>query len=593
MAARPFFQKKTIIEGLTIVFRLLQPYKRLFWFLSLLSVVAAAAEAFVPFLAGRIFDGIVAVSRREEAVAQTLANALLLWLAIRILSDISQWRIATKKSFIATRLESEYIARGFGKLLEMPMSFHKHRKHGEVTDRINRASSQLEIIVEDILITLAPQFLSIVIALVIAIFINLEMAMILVAALFVYIAVLWKSVPQLGGIQTKMNRAYNRAYGKAYDVLGNVQEVKQATMEKIEARRLLDDFVNKAAGFWLKLVAIRQRLGFWQRILVTLTQLSIFFISIFLVRDGAITPGQLVAFNGYAAMFFGPFVVLGNHWHTVQNGLISIIRAENILKTPTEVYEPPNAVIITELKGDVRFKNVRFGYEKDQDVLKGISFEAKPGEVVALVGESGVGKTTILDLLLGFYFPREGKLLIDGHDIRELDLTSYRRQIAVVPQEVTLFNDTIMNNIKYGSPGASEKAARLAAVQAHASEFIESFPKKYRQLVGWRGIKLSTGQKQRLAIARAILRNPKILILDEPTSALDAESERYIKESLKDLMVGKTTFIVAHRLSTIKEADKILVFDKGKLVEHGRHEELIKKKKGVYRKLYELQIGFY
>ncbi|KKU91093.1 MAG: ABC transporter related-protein [Candidatus Jorgensenbacteria bacterium GW2011_GWA1_48_11] len=586
--------KRTILEGTRVVFKYLKPYKGAFWFLLLLSIVAAVAEAFIPLLGGRIFDGIVAISEHKDAILPTLINALLIWLAIKLLSDASQWRIGYRRSYIATRIESEYLANGFGKLLEMPMSFHKHRKHGEVIDRINRASGQLENFVENIMITLAPQFLSILIALVIAVYINASLAMILVATLLIYIVVLWRSVPRLATIQTTMNRAYNRAYGRAYDKLDNVQEIKQATAEKNEARRILDDFLNKASVWWIKIVAIRQKLNFTQRMLITLTQLSVFFSSIFLVEQNLITPGELVAFNGYAAMFFGPFVVIGNQWHTIQNGLISLVRSEKILNLPTEQYHPANAVILSGLRGDIQFRDVRFNYEKkQQEVLRGVSFEAKAGEVVALVGESGVGKTTILDLLLGFYFPQAGSISIDGHDIHDLDLLAYRGQIAVVPQEVTLFNDTIINNIRYGSPGKSESKIKLAATQAHASEFIESFPKKYKQLVGWRGIKLSTGQKQRIAIARAILRAPRILILDEPTSALDAESEKLIKSSLETLMKGRTTFIVAHRLSTIREADKILVFEKGKIIESGRHEELLKKTRGTYRKLYNLQIGFY
>ena len=222
--------------------------------------------------------------------------------------------------------------------------------------------------------------------------------------------------------------------------------------------------------------------------------------------------------------------------------------------------------------------------------MKNVSFTVKPGEVVALVGESGVGKTTLIELILAFHFPTRGKIFIDGHDIRSLDLKNYRSKIATVPQEISLFNDTVLMNIRYGNFGASDVKARRAAEEAHAAEFIESFPKKYRQLVGWRGVKLSTGQKQRIAIARAILRDPRILILDEPTSALDAKSEEVIKASLAKLMRGRTTFIIAHRLSTVQHADKIIVLDKGTIAEVGRHEELLQRG-GIYRRLYDIQFS--
>jgi subfamily B ATP-binding cassette protein MsbA len=196
-----------------------------------------------------------------------------------------------------------------------------------------------------------------------------------------------------------------------------------------------------------------------------------------------------------------------------------------------------------------------------------------------------------VDLISGYYRPTKGRIMVDGHAVQRLDLKFLRSQIAVVPQELLLFNDTIKANIRYGSFGASDGAIHTAAKKAHADEFIQLFAKKYNQLVGERGIKLSVGQKQRIAIARAILRNPRILTLDEPTSALDAKSEAVIAESLGELMAGRTTFIIAHRLSTVRRADMILVLDKGRIVERGRHEELIQIPNGVYRKLYELQIG--
>jgi subfamily B ATP-binding cassette protein MsbA len=205
-----------------------------------------------------------------------------------------------------------------------------------------------------------------------------------------------------------------------------------------------------------------------------------------------------------------------------------------------------------------------------------------------LVGESGVGKTTLADLLSGYYAPKKGKILVDGHDIAKISLKSLRENIAIVPQEVTLFNDTIMNNIKYGRVGATNEEVIAAAKVSHAHKFIQKFPKKYKQIVGERGIKLSTGQKQRVAIARAILRNPKILILDEATSSLDSATEKLVQDALSHLIKGRTTFVIAHRLSTIRKADKIIVLEKGRIIEQGDHQELMEKG-GVYKELCKLQ----
>lgn len=343
----------------------------------------------------------------------------------------------------------------------------------------------------------------------------------------------------------------------------------------------------------MELSEIWNRLSFYQRFLVTLTQFSVYVISIYFIRIDVMTVGDLIIFNGYAAMIFGPFVRLGRDWQNLQNGITSIFRAESLLvEFPEENYEPENAVIMEEFKGDVLFKDVSFHYHKKSgQVLENISFHATPGMTIALVGQSGVGKTTLTEMISYYLHPTGGKILIDGHSIKNLNLNVLRSNIAVVPQEVTLFNDTVKNNIKYGRFSASDEEVASAARLAHADIFIQKFPKKYKQIVGEHGVKLSTGQKQRVAIARAILRDPKILILDEPTSALDAVSEKLITESLDTLMRGRTTFIIAHRLSTVRKADLILVFEAGQIVERGRHEELLKISDGAYRHLYELQIG--
>ncbi len=270
---------------------------------------------------------------------------------------------------------------------------------------------------------------------------------------------------------------------------------------------------------------------------------------------------------------------------------MDIARVEKMLDQAPEKYHPENAVILKELRGDIEFKNTSFSYKRGQKVLDNVSFTVRAGEVVALVGESGVGKSTLIELLSGYYFANTGKVLVDGRDIKRLDLNFLRGSIGVVPQEVVLFNDTVKNSIRYGKFGASEEEVLSAAKEAYADDFIEKFPKKYETVVGERGIKLSVGQKQRIAIARAILRDPKILILDEPTSALDSATERSVTESLEKLMQGRTTFIVAHRLSTVRKADKILVLEAGTIKEAGNHDELMQKEGGAYRHLYEMHIG--
>lgn len=585
--------RKTFREGAGVIIRQLKPHKRTVGLLAAFSLVAAMAEAFVPFLAGKIFDAIILLSKNPLSSLTSIFFIVAIWFLLRLGSDIAEWKIGFSNERLGVMLEAEYIAGGFGNLFEMPLSFHKNKKHGEVGEKIHRAAGWLENLVSRVSLNLLPSFLSIIVALCIAFFINLKLTLVLVLAIAIYVFLLWRAVPQLAGLQQKMHLAYSRAYGDTYDALENIQEIKQAATEAEEKRKIHRKFVLRAAPLWLRISYIFRQLSFFQRLLIVLTQLAIFAISIFLVRNGTLTPGELVAFNGYAAMIFGPFVILGQNWQTIQNGLVALVQAEKILGRPKEIYNPKGAVAPKKLKGEIIFNNVSFAYHKSNYILENVSFKASAGEKIALVGKSGVGKTTIIDLLLGFYFPQKGEILVDGIDIKKFNLTAYRLRLGVVPQEPTLFNDSIENNILYGNVGKSEAEIKEASRLAHAAEFIEEFPQKYKQLVGWRGVKLSIGQKQRLALSRAFLRNPDILILDEPTSALDAYSEQFIKDSLKKLMAGRTTLIIAHRLSTIREVDKILVLENGRIIEQGNHKELMKIKDGAYRKLYSLQAGFY
>ena len=584
-----------IRKGLKIIFRYLGNYKKEIIILAVLGIISAITNGAVPYLVGGLLDSILEPSKifvGTKIEMPLFLFFLLIWLTVQLIADFVDWRSNIKNSYLSETIYSRYLIQGFGKLLELPLSFHKSHKMGDITDRINRGATHLSMITSNVIIDLAPQFLSIGVALGICFYVNYILASLLLFGVIVYVMIILKIAPPLTKLQRKMHKAYNIAFGDAYDAIFNIQAVKQAVTEEYEQRRFFRKFCLKAAGFWKKMASIWQKMNFYQRLIITFTQLSVFVLSIFFVYKGRMTIGTLVMFNGYAGMLFGPFVRLGHNWQTIQNGLVALERAEKILSLPKENYVPKDAIILSDIKGEVVFENVSFTYrEKQGKVLDGVSFRVKPGEVVALVGESGVGKSTLVDLISGYYFPQEGRILIDGHDIRNLNLKFLRSKIAVVPQEVVLFNDTVKRNIAYGKFSASEKEIKDAAKKSYASEFIEKFPKKYNQIVGERGIKLSVGQKQRIAIARAILRNPSILILDEPTSALDAKSEKYIQESLEKLMKGRTTFIIAHRLSTVRKADKILVLKDGKIVEQGKHEELIKIPHGVYRQLYELQIG--
>ncbi len=583
--------KDNIYTGLKVIIKYITEFKVQLIVLIVLGILSAIGNATVPYIAGRFFDSINSDTVIDLFGNQLPAYAVLLiiWAIIQAITYTIDWRNEIMSQYLSNKIWLNYLSRGFSYVLNLPISFHKKNKMGEIGETINIAANSLETIVGRHVIDIAPQLLSIIIALIIAMYINIKLAFILVSALIIYIFVLSLKIRPVAEYHKEYRKNVRELFGDAYDSILNTHAIKQSSAEEYER----DKLQNKSAlsiPLWMRLSKVWSTLSLYQKIIILITQISIFIISIINIRNGIMTLGELLSFNAYTAMIFGPFMSIARDWQSIQGGIINIQKTENILGIPAENYAPKDAPNIS-ITGQMEFKNVNYSYESDKPVLQNINFKVNAGEVIALVGESGVGKSTLVDLISGYHFPVSGEVLIEGYDIRKINLRKLRESIAIVPQEVVLFNDTIKKNIKYGNFNSTDEEMEIASKKAHAYDFIMKFPSKWEQMVGERGVKLSVGQKQRVAIARAILRNPKILILDEPTSALDAGSEKIISDSLDELMKGKTTFIIAHRLSTVRKADKILVFKEGKIIESGKHDELLKIEGGEYRRLYELQIG--
>lgn len=582
-------------EGVRGIWRHARPYRAELLMLAVLGLISAAANGAVPYITGRFFDALIGLSQGKSDTSSFPFWALMLalWAGIQIVANGIDWVMDRSRRKIDSYMHLNIQAEGFVHLFRLPLAYHADEHINAVLQKISMAGWRISSIMQNA-IQIAPQLLSVVIGIVFAASISVPMAGILATGVAVYIILLLSMLRSVAAIDHRAHESWSKNWDDAAAAVQQAGAVKQATAEEYEIVKVRTNLAEGTAGLWYSLEKIWSNVGFFQRVIVFLTQLAVFVASVSLVANGSMTIGELIALNGYALLFFGPFVALGHSWQTIQNGLTAAGQLERVFEEKEEEYHPAGVVVPSERSGKIVFGHVSFNYGDNKlGVLSDVSFSANPGEVIALVGESGGGKSTTVSLVSGYYFPNAGSVSIDGVDTRRWDLIDLRKRIAVVPQEVALFNDTIRKNICYGSFDATEEQVAHAAREAHIDEYIATLPKGYETLVGERGIKLSVGQKQRIAIARAILRDPEILILDEPTSALDSETEHFVTNALEKLMRNRTTFIIAHRLSTVRKAGKILVLKDGHIAESGSHDELMSIESGVYRHLYELHIGLH
>ncbi|MBA7496023.1 Lipid A export ATP-binding/permease protein MsbA [subsurface metagenome] len=398
------------------------------------------------------------------------------------------------------------------------------------------------------------------------------------------LAIFSRQLKKMGKLnQIKMAQIYNLLHET---ITGN-KIVKAFTMEKFEMKKFFQSTLKYFKNS-IKLAWIGSLSSPFMEFLGGVVGAFILFVGTKRIAEGYITPGAFGSFIIAIFMMYTPIKRISRANVVIQHGVACYERVQELLEIKPQIVDHPKAYPLPPLKGKIKFENVSFSYNETSHVLHDVSFEVLPAETVALIGLSGAGKTTIINLLSRFYEANTGRIMIDGIDIREVTLSSLRSQIGLVTQELILFNDTVRNNIAYGLEKTSLEKIKEAARAAKAHDFIKRLPQGYDTLIGERGGLLSSGERQRLAIARALLKDPPILILDEATSALDSESERLVQIAFKNVMKDRTTFVIAHRLSTIRNADKIFVVDKGSIAEIGTHRELYRKN-GIYRKLYDLQ----
>ena len=600
--------KENVREALAL-FAYLKPYRGKF-ILSLVFIALSALSTMVfPFLLGKMIDAAApgaAASMPQSPLnpgamvgfnlktVQWSLNTILLLIFIQL---SVQTVFSFMRIYLLTEVGEKSLANIrtdlYGKLLSMPMSFYSEQRVGELSNRLSADLSQIQDAISFTLAEFLRGIFTLVIGLTFIFWINPKLA-------FVMLSV----VPLIAVVAVVFGMRIRKMSRKAQDQLAESGTIVQETFQGISIVKAFtsESFeMNRYRKSIYSVVETAISNARYRGAFVSFMIFSVFGAIAFvmwygagLIKSGDMTAGDLTMFVIFSAFVGGTFAGFADMFSQLQKTLGATQRVRELLRNQGEAIdlEGGNLRVSKPILGHVRFEQVAFSYpgRPDVEVLKNVQLEAGVGEQIALVGPSGAGKSTIASLLLNFYQPTAGKIYYDQYDSTEFELTELRKQIAFVPQDVILFGGSIRENIAYGKPDATDQEIMEAARQANAAGFIEKFPEAYQTIVGERGIKLSGGQRQRIAIARAILKNPAILILDEATSSLDSESEQLVQEALDNLMKGRTSFVIAHRLSTVRNATKICVIDKGSVQEMGTHDELMQNETGLYKKLVDMQL---
>ncbi len=553
-----------------------------------LLVVAKAIINFAPFL---YRDAVNALS--DSASSPFLLGAVGLTVAYgvaRILSRGFEQLRDVVFAVVAQRAFRNLALETFQHIHKLSLRYHISRKTGALSRIVERGVKGLELLLRFILFSIGPLVLELlIIAGIMFFWFDYSYLAVIIIMIAAYVWFTLKVTEWRVKIRKFMNDQDTDANQKAIDSLFNYETVKYFSAEEREAKRY-DGALKLYENAALKTAYSLAFLNFGQSLIITVGLIIVMAMAAVGVQEGYLTVGDFVMVNAYMIQITMPLNFLGTVYREIRQGLVDMSEMFDLLEQPAELVDAKSA---TELKlrgGHISIKNVAFGYDKKRPIIHDISFEINPGETVAIVGSSGSGKSTIGRLLFRFYDVQKGAIKIDGQDLRDIKQKSLHSSIGVVPQDTVLFNDTIYYNIAYGLDNASRSMVETAAKDAQIHDFIMSLPQGYETTVGERGLKLSGGEKQRVGIARTLLKNPPILLLDEATSALDTETEREIRDALTNASEGRTVLTIAHRLSTIAHADRIIVLEKGGIVEMGNHEMLLLKK-GRYYSLWTKQLS--
>ncbi len=538
-----------------------------------LVLAGKAAVLIMPFAYKAVIDR---MSAAGTAAAFAIVSALVLAYAgarfAGVLSDNLRNAVFEKVGQDAARRLAGQV---FRHIHSLSLRFHLERRTGSLTKVVERGTKSIDMMLYFLLFNIAPTLIELT-AICVIFWIKFGPGLVAatLAMVAIYITFTRRVTDWRAKLQREMNEVDNRAIGRAVDSLLNYETVKYFGAEEREARRY-DEAVGAFTRATVRNEVSLAWLNIGQSLITNLMMAGAMIFTVWGWSQGRFTPGDVVLVNSLLMQLFRPLDMLGWVYRTIRQGLIDMEAMFALLDTPAEVVDAADAKPLKVGGGHVRFEDVHFGYEPGREILKGLSFDAPPGTRLAIVGPSGAGKSTIGRLLYRFYDPTKGRIAIDGQDIARVTQASLRDAIGIVPQDTVLFNDTIGYNIGYGADAATDEQVEEAAKGAAIDRFVAVLPDKYDSMVGERGLKLSGGEKQRVAIARTLLKNPPILVLDEATSALDSRTEEEILSTLDRLARNRTTITIAHRLSTVVNSDLILVLDEGRVAESGTHEQLL------------------
>ena len=551
----------------------------------LLILAAKATTLSLPYALKWAIDAMAVTGQAGFIIALTFVLAYATGRFAGVVFDNLRNIVFERVGQDATRALAEDV---FAQLHRLSLRFHLARRTGEVTKVIERGTKSIDTMLYFMLFNIAPTALELI-AVAVIFYITFGWGLVMATALAVItyawvtrVITEWRSA-----LREKMNRLDGQALGRAVDSLLNYETVKYFGAEKREEAR----YAQATRAYAKAAVTSENSLGLLniaQALIVNLLMAAAMGYTVWGWSKGEYTVGQLVFVNTYLTQLFRPLDMLGMVYRTITQGLIDMAAMFTLIDEPQEVADAPGAPALAIKRPTLVFDNVVFGYEKDRTILHGLSFEVPAGSQVAVVGPSGAGKSTIARLVFRFYDPWSGRILIDGQDIREVTQSSLRAAIGIVPQDSVLFNESIGYNIGYGRDGATQEDIEAAAQGAALGDLIARLPQGFETPVGERGLKLSGGEKQRVAIARTLVKNPPILLLDEATSALDTRTEQDILATLHRVSTGRTSLSIAHRLSTIADADRIFVLDQGRLAESGSHTDLLRAE-GLYAEMWARQ----